>query len=232
MLLEVARRVSPIVSPYEQRETVRRVRGLADFKDFYVKYFSEGSGDLYFHKLAQALPGPQKPEEFYRLLGLIGTLAVQAGFNMLDGQFVIHERVKHRHRTLFDPIHLVAVTSYLGNLNEQEYPLRRDLANKVRQEYPDHPEVTLGTWGMLLKARKGEIDTKEASARFYNPRPIFLPDRPLNQSLAGLKFDTDQADEISVRDFALQILPKMVIACANLIDVEKLFQPARARAIA
>lgn len=155
-------------------------------------------------------------ESYYRFLTHIHSLCAQFGWERLIGQEGRH-KAKDWKRPMLGPRHVLALGSYVGFLNKQAFEIKEEHANRFSQE----PEIQAGIYGLLFVPISGKVSIDpnkygsdqaivyEAKERFDEPRRILLPIFDLNEHLALLQFDGNQADQMSDNEFYDTVLPRV-----------------------
>lgn len=217
---------APLLSEQKQLRIIPKVDSL--------KKFSRASeillgADRYFLPVLESelprFPFRRVPHAYFQLLGLTAFELNQYGFSSPDGHLFRHDR-KGWKKSPFDSKHLLALLSYLGNLNSQTSDIKARWANIFEQEQ-DHLAAK-GVWGLGFEVKDGKADTydefdprqarDEAHNRALTTTPICLPTRQLNEQLAALNFSGDVADSISQQAFNHDILPKVRPILGPLFD--------------
>ncbi len=159
---------------------------------------------------------PDLTPEYFQLIGLVGILASQYGFQSLDYTATRHARGDWDQPSA-DPKHQLALGIEIAKKGDQAYPIKESIASRFEEGSPGW----WGTWNVFIKSRGGIVPVpqtlgeieglmKNAEYRFKDGRKITLPDPDLNSRFARLRFTGDKADTISNEEFEQEVLPRVV----------------------
>ncbi len=201
-----------------QKRIVRGVNSIPTYHMFHADHFtsSQWHKDLKWWADRQTNLDPA----YFQLVGLVGIIAAQYGFQSLDYTSIRHTRGDWD-RDPATPMHQVALGIEIANWGLQAYPVKE----KIAQRFDEGTAGWWGAWNVFIKTRGHRVPrfedlvgaqkddlAKEAERRFTYGRKIALPDLDLNERVAAIPFTGDQADRMPTEKFVHEVLPRVVEA--------------------
>lgn len=221
----------------QQRDVIKEITSLTDYEKFLDTHFADTSTSLFRRTLVNDQRHIQDVaffEDYWRLSGLVSMLCAQFGFPSLDGHILNH-RNQVGVGSPFEPRFLLSFATYMGNLNDQAYPLKEELTARALGITTEN-SLSIAVWGLMLSIKGGIVRIphypnngflQELNYRAFSERPICLATTELNKALARLNFTPQMAMEMSYQQFMQKVFPEAKDILSPYMDIEKIFTDYR-----
>ena len=202
-------------------ETIEMQKGVVRSTDSVPAYSAFHNSHFYSYQWPKDLrwyaqDNPNLDPAYFQLVGLVGILAAQYGFQSLDYTAIRHNRGDWD-KPSADPKHQLALGIEIADRGKQAYPIKESIAARFEEGSMEW----YGSWGIFIKSRGGIVPVprtlveieglmKDAQHRIKDDRKIAIPDPDLNDRFAALNFTGDQADRMPDEKFRQEVLPRVV----------------------
>lgn len=218
----------------QQYSDIAEVTDNASYEALIQDYFQEPKENLFLSTYAkEVLPlAHQLSSEYWRLLALTAVICKQFRFPGMKGQMERNNPDRHALSSFAVP-HQVALLSYLGHINQQSIPIREQFVNRL-EAIEETREIAWIGYGVLIFPQKGVVALEDPwddshlafvaqtlirgvriSGKF-----ISIPDLELNQRLAKIQLEIQEADKLIIPNFNENPLNYAVNVMSPFLDLQ------------